>query len=154
MNSVDGKSQPCLIKVFARINFSHLSLSSIDLSKSQSNARENNTTRSIHFFDKLNPLCVRANRIRAHESWRQMINSLITVNLLLRAISWRGTRSAHQKLFQLVSKWFKSHIIHQILMYCLESIGTHHIDDAISSAFRDAQFFPISRWDFKIICNV
>jgi hypothetical protein len=92
----------------------------------------NNTTRSISFFDNLYPSCVRANRIRAHESWRQMKNSLIIVNPLLRAISWLRTGSAHQKISQLVSRCFKSHSIHQILMYCLASIGTHHIDDAIT----------------------
>ena len=154
MNWVDGKSQSCLIQVFARINFSHLSPSSSDRSKLQNNAREDNTTRSISIFDNSYPSCFLANRMRAHESWQQSINSLFTLNPLLRAISWRRTGSAHRKISWLVSRCFKSHSVHRILMYRLARIGTHHTDNAITAAFRDAQVFRFSRWDFKIICNV
>ncbi len=126
MNWVDGKSQPCLYQIFAHINFSHLSPSSSDRSKLQNNTREDKTTRSISIFDNSYPSYVRANHMRAHESWQQMINSLFTVNPLLHAISLRRTGSAHRKISQLVSRCFKRHSIHQILMYRLARICTHH----------------------------
>ncbi len=154
MNWVDGKSHSCLIQVFAHINVSHLSPSSSDRSKLQSNASEDNTTLSISIFDNSYPSCVLTNLMSAHESWQQMINSLFTVNPLLRAISWQRTGSAHRKISQLVSRCFKSHSIHQILMCLLARISTHHADDAITSAFWDAHYFLLSCWDFKIICNV